>query len=531
MHDEGEHRYAASGLESHEFAIVTETPHETAFAVRDEVLWSFAATIVLSGVVLTAAGVAGGRSVSSDLSRLESRAHAMEDGDLSVELSTRRVDEIGSLYASFGAMRDSLRHQIETAQSAREDADAERERVEQINADLEAAAEEYCTVMEAAAGGELQARAAVETDNEAMQTIGTECNEMLAAIDATVADLQTFATQVALASEQVTASSEEVRTASEQISDSVQDIATGAEYQNDALQTVTTELSDLSATTEEIAASSSEVAAIAERTATAGQTGHEAATDALDRMNETESEAEQAVTEITALEDDVSQIDELIEQIQQLAEQTNMLALNANIEASRSEGGEETDGFGAVASEIKTLSADAKAAAQQVEDRLERIREQTGDSAAQVEATSERLATASEQVEQAVASLEEIATYADRTNVGVQEISTATQAQAATTQEVSTIVDETASIAAQTTTETEHVAAATEEQTAALTDVTDSATTLSTRATDLSNALEHFETTTEAPSRDSERVDRKADIGHPPATGAFEFDDSSETNK
>ena len=512
IHEDDDRIYSYSALETADLYVVTTTPRDAAFAVADNVLWSFAATIVLTGAVLTAIGVAGGRSVSKELNRLGQRARTMEDGDLSVDLRTGRIDEIGSLYSSFAAMRDSLRQQIDEAQSARAEAEAERERVQRINDDLETAADEYCTVMEAAADGDLQVRADVETDNDSMRTIGEEFNEMLDTMEATVGELQTFATQVAIASEQVTASSEEVRSASEQISESVQEISVGAERQNESLQEANGEMSDLSTTTEEIAASSNEVADIAERTATAGRTGREAAQEAIDHVTATESEAEQAVEEIRELEAEVGQIDELIDRIQQISEQTNMLALNANIEASRSESGDEADGFGAVAQEIKELSNDAKTAAEQVETRLESIREQTVRSAEEVEATSTQLQSAGEQVERAVEALEEIAEYAEETNVGVQEISAATEEQAATTQEVVAIVDEAATISEETTAEAESVAAATEEQTTALTEVSSSASQLSSQASELSNALDHFETDVDDTSAGIVSVEYDGDV-------------------
>ncbi|MEY7848267.1 methyl-accepting chemotaxis protein [Natrarchaeobius sp. A-rgal3] len=486
--------YTYSSVDGEDLYVVTTTPQETAFAVRDEVQLSFVVTIVLTGLVFVAVGLVGGRSVSKELNQLRDRAQTMEEGNLSVDLQTGRVDEIGSLYRSFDSMRNSLRDQIHNAQTARQEAETERERVQRLNDQLEDAAQEYCTVMGAAADGDLAVRADVDTDNEAMQTVGEDFNEMLDDIEATIADLQTFATEVAIASEQVTASSEEVRSASEQISESVQEISTGSERQNRSLQEATGEMSNLSTTTEQIAASSNEVADLAARTANTGQAGHEAAQDAIESMTDTETEAERAVEEIRALEAEVGQIDELIERIQQIAEQTNMLALNANIEASRSASGDDGEGFGVVAQEIKELSGDAKSAAAEIEARLESIREQTVTSAEEVEETSERLESASDQVEEAVDALEEIAEYAAETNTGVQEISAATEEQAATTQEVVAIVDEAATISEETTAEAESVAAAAEEQTTAMTEVSGSASQLSQQATQLSEALDHFET-------------------------------------
>jgi len=492
---------------TNDWVAMTTIPKDEAYTVRDTVGQN---VLLIVGVAFLALGIMGvvlGRQTVTPLRRLRSKAQSMEEGDLDVDLESGRKDEIGQLYQAFDSMRLSLREQIQEAQSAREEAEAERERIQRINEELEATADGYSDVMQRAAEGDLTARMDASTENEAMEDIAEEFNEMLAEIEGTVEELNAFAAEVATASEQVTASSEEVRSASEQISDSVQEISAGAERQNDSLQSVNQEMSDLSTTTEEIAASSNEVADIAERTAETGKEGRDAAQAAIASMREIEDESSQAVEEIGQLEQEVGQIDELIERIQEISDQTNMLALNANIEASRSTSGDGDGGFGVVAQEVKELSQDAKEAAEEIEDRLEGIREQTQRSAEEVEQTSEDVDEASAQVANAVEALEEIAKYAAETNTGVQEISAATEEQAASTQEVVAMVDEAATISEETTAESESVAAAAEEQTTALTEVSNSASDLSEQAARLSEALDRFDTDADADAAETRMLD------------------------
>ena len=510
-----------------DWVAVTSVPKEEAYAVRDTVGQEVRDSVgqLLLGIVAVAflsLGIMGfvlGRQTVTPLRRLQTKAQSMEEGNLDVDLETNRKDEIGQLYRAFDSMRLSLREQIQEAQSAREEAEAERERIQRINKELEATADDYSRVMQRAADGDLTARMETSTENEAMAAIATEYNEMLAEIEQTIEELNAFAAEVATASEQVTASSEEVRSASEQISDSVQEISAGAERQNDSLQSVNQEMSDLSTTTEEIAASSNEVADIAEQTAETGKQGRDAAQAAIASMREIEDESSRAVEEIGQLETEVGQIDELIERIQEISDQTNMLALNANIEASRSGGGEEDGGFGVVAQEVKELSQDAKDAAEEIEHRLESIREQTQRSAEEVEQTSEDVDEASAQVANAVEALEEIAEYAGETNTGVQEISAATEEQAASTQEVVAMVDEAATISEETTAESESVAAAAEEQTTALTEVSNSASDLSEQAARLSEALDRFDTDAELEGAETRMLEGEQLDEEPPDEG------------
>nr|WP_245547734.1 methyl-accepting chemotaxis protein [Halovivax ruber] len=484
------------------WTVLTHTSTEDAYGFVATVnQWGIYATI--AGVVLIGLiGAIIGRNTATSIDKLTGKVAEMEDGNLDVEFETKRIDNIGRLYDGFAEMRDELKTQITEAENARADAEQERERVQQLNDELQTAADSYCDVMEEAADGDLTVRMDPSaTDNETMQEIGEDFNDMLTEIEATVESLNQFATEVATASEQVTASSEEVRSASEQVSESVQEISDGANQQYESLRSVDNEMSNLSTTTEEIAASSNEVADVAERTARTGRDGREAAREAIDAVETLEDERESVVDEFAQLRDDVAEIDHLVERVGEIAEQTNMLALNANIEASRSAGGDDDGGFAAVAAEVKELSQDVKEATEEIDNQLEGIQTQTERSADEVERTSDEIERVGELVTETVDALEEIAEYAQETNDGVQEISAATEEQAASTEEVVAMIDDVASIAEQTTTEAEGVAAAAEEQTTAMSEVSNSANDLTEQAMALSEALDRFET--DAPSEAS----------------------------
>ncbi|ADB62198.1 methyl-accepting chemotaxis sensory transducer [Haloterrigena turkmenica DSM 5511] len=476
-----------------QWVAVTSVPTDQAYGVASDVGTNVVAMVLTSLLALGVVGVVLGRQTVGPLARLRDRTTEMEQGNLNVDLETNRVDEIGRLYDGFDSMRNSLRDQIEAAETAREEAEAARAETESINRHLEAKAEEFSAVMDDCADGDLTRRLDPESESQAMTDIADAFNEMIADLEETTADVKAFANEVAAASEQVTASSEEVRSASQQVSESVQEISDGADRQNENLHSVNQEMSGLSTTTEEIAASSNNVADLAEQTAETGRLGREAAQEAIDGMHEIEAESTEAVEAIRELEAEMTQIDELVEFISDVARETNMLALNANIEASRGGDGEGS-GFGAVATQVKELAADTKSTAEDIEQRLEQIDEQTAETATEVQQTADRIAEHVDSVENAAEALDEIADYADRTNEGVQEISAATEEQAASTQEVVAMVSSATDISESTAAEAQRVAAAAEEQTSALSEVTESASSLTDQATYLSETLDHFET-------------------------------------
>ncbi|MYL17240.1 methyl-accepting chemotaxis protein [Halorubrum distributum] len=494
--------YASTG--DKDWVAVTTVPSEQAFAASDAVGTSVLMVIGAGLLSLVVVGLALSRQTVAPLRDLRDRAERMESGDLSVDLKTNRIDEIGRLYGSFGAMRDSLSNKIDEAETAQEAAETERERMAQRNERLQSTADDYGETMRKAADGDLTARMYTDADDEAMTAIAEEFNSMVAEIEQTYARLTAFADEVASASEQATTSAEEVAETASEVAGSVDEISRGAADQSESLTEVSDEMSDLSATIEEVASSSDQVADAAARTAEAGDRGQKAAKDAINEMEITEETVEEAVEAIHALDNEVSEVDQLIDRITEIAEQTNILALNANIEAARS-AGEAGKGFEVVAEEIKALSDEVKDAAETAESRIDAIRRRMDESTAEVESTSEQIDDAATRVEAAVDDLEHIADLADETNDGVQEISDVTEEQAASTEEVVSMADEVAAISEETASEADTVAAAAEEQTTSLTEVSESVSSLSDRANRLSEMLEQFDTDVEATPAEAER--------------------------
>ncbi len=96
--------------------------------------------IVIVGTAIVSLSVLGavlGRHTLLPLIRLRGRTKAMEQGDLGVDLSTARRDEIGRLYQSFANMRDALRTQIREAHEAREAAERSSRELERQNERLD----------------------------------------------------------------------------------------------------------------------------------------------------------------------------------------------------------------------------------------------------------------------------------------------------------------------------------------------------------------------------------------------------------
>jgi methyl-accepting chemotaxis protein len=102
----------------------------------------------------------------------------------------------------------------------------------------------------------------------------------------------------------------------------------------------------------------------------AEQVGH-AMTGARERLDAAAMRADEATKMMSGLAEAMAEIGGIVDSISEIARQTNLLALNATIEAARA--GEAGRGFGVVAQEVKTLSVEARNAADHIRSRVARL--------------------------------------------------------------------------------------------------------------------------------------------------------------
>ncbi|WP_222915991.1 HAMP domain-containing methyl-accepting chemotaxis protein [Natrinema sp. SYSU A 869] len=461
-------------------------PQQTATSSLLAVLLLFVLHLGLVGVVL-------GGNISLYLRRLANKTERMGDGDLTVDLETNRVDEVGTLYGSFASMRDSLRETLSDLEDQHERAREAKHQTEERNRELEAEAERYSDVMAACADGNLEQRLEPETDHEAMVSIAEAFNEMIVDLETAIAQVKTISAEVARTSTEVQTSSDEISRASQEVSTSVQEISDGSSKQAEDLSVATTEVKEMSATVEEVAAATSNIAEQSSQVDDLATDGQQAATETTAEMHAASDRTEAVAQTIRSLDEEAEQIQEIVEVIDEIAGQTNMLALNAAIESARSESASsESGGFQAVADEVKELAEQTQTAVEDVEIMIESIQQRATESATQIEEAESTIGSATERVDSLSTKLDRIATEIEQVTSGVQEIDQATDEQASSAEELATIVQDVASVANETTSQAEQAAAAAEETTATITDVSDEATRLDERAADLADAVDEF---------------------------------------
>ena len=189
-----------------------------------------------------------------------------------------------------------------------------------------------------------------------------------------VGDVVDESERIAASAGDLSAISEQLAASSGEISTSMMGISGGADQQARAL-------AEAGAAAGQLRVAAGDNAAAAERVATLGQEIRGVAErnrgdvqGALTTLLDVRSVVRASAGEVQQLARSSESIDAFVVLVKRIASQTNLLALNAAIEAARA--GEHGRGFAVVAEEVRKLADESAAAAEQVTDTLQHLREQ-----------------------------------------------------------------------------------------------------------------------------------------------------------
>ena len=484
-----------------EWTTTSYLPTSEAYSLRNAVSKQILLLLAVLVAGLGAIGLTLGRNTIIAISALAERANTLRAGDLETEIESDRRDEFGDVFGALDSMRRSLREEIAAAETAQQQADAERQRAQtarqeavDLNERLETTAAEFGATMDACADGDLTRRLSTDTDSDAMAEIADAFNAMVDEWAATIRQVRRFGDAVEAETVTVAASVDSAHDTSEALADEMTTIADESTGQASSLRTVREETESLSASVEEASSAAAEIATVADEVLDNGAAGREAARAAqaeLDAIECRTTAAAQQVDQLTTLVDDIEAVTELITEI---ANQTNILALNAAIEAARAD----SDGFGAVATEVKSLAEETQTATADIESTIAELKTQTDATADEMASARTKVDDGAETIDEALAAFDTIVDDIEETATGIGEIDRAVSQQAESTQAVMSELIAVSEVSTETAGAADAAAGDARQQAERMETVTASVDGLSTQAHQLGELLETFRTEREA---------------------------------
>ncbi|MCJ2063220.1 methyl-accepting chemotaxis protein [Methylobacterium sp. J-088] len=250
---------------------------------------------------------------------------------------------------------------------------------------------------------------------------GDEIGRLATNLNAMVAGLSDLARTNRAATADLNAAAAEIRA-------SAQEQAASVEEQFAAVQQTAATMDQITHTGAQIGKRATEVIATAQATAQTSRQGLRAVSDTAKAMDAIREQAEAVAGNIVSLSEKTQTIGDIIETVNDISERTHLLALNAAIEAAAA--GESGRSFAVVASEMKLLADQAKAATGQVRGILGEIQRGINTSVMLTEEAVKRAAAGKARSDTTQRTIEEItAKIEEGTQVFQQVIASANQQQ------------------------------------------------------------------------------------------------------
>ena len=246
--------------------------------------------------------------------------------------------------------------------------------------------------------------------------MATEFAVLGGAFATTSARLRAIVKEVVDESERIAASagdlsaiSEQLAASSGEISTSMMEISGGAEQQARRLGEAGAAAGQLRAAAGDNASAAERVAALGEEIRVVAARHRSDVAGALEALLDVRSVVRASAAEVQQLARSSESIDAFVVLVKRIASQTNLLALNAAIEAARA--GEHGRGFAVVAEEVRKLADESAAAAEQVTETIQHLRDQVD--------------TVSRTMEEGVEKVQGVETVSQGAARGLEEIVTA----------------------------------------------------------------------------------------------------------
>jgi twitching motility protein PilJ len=394
----------------------------------------------LTLIVAIILAVIFGRALTKPIKRLQQTAQKIGSGDRQVRAEVKSQDEVGQLANTFNEMAERIEAYTQAIEdiARQREIDAEFQKKQKEN--LQKSVINLLLDIEEASKGNLSVQADV---------VSGEVGSIADAFNATIRNLQTLVKEVITATHQV----HECALANGQV---VTNFSQNAMSQAQAIQMVGSSIEEIAVSIEQVNESAQNAAEIARQSRLAAEEGEQTMDETVSSIYQIRNTVADTSKKAKRLADSSQEISKIVSIISGISEKTNLLAFNASIEAARA--GENGQGFRVVADEVRRLAEQVTFSAQEIEQLILGIQEETSQMMKMMEESTTQVVTGTKLVKTTKETLQKLAQISQEIDRLLASISESTVNQKTSSQKVTEKMQEVEVISKETAIESKTVA-------------------------------------------------------------------------
>ena len=226
----------------------------------------------------------------------------------------------------------------------------------------------------------------------------------------------------------------EIQSVTDELDSNIKLIKKKTDAQHMSATQIATASEEMTATIADIAKNATGASDLANESMENALEGKKLSKEAMELIVKTNESTQVLKNTMDSLVERLKKIDEIVEFIKDVADQTNLLALNASIEAARA--GEHGKGFAVVAEEIRKLAERVLKATEEIDKTIYEIHEETTKSVENMNITIKEVEKALKGFNKVKEALDKIVKSSEKVKDAINQIAVATEEQSTASEEI-----------------------------------------------------------------------------------------------